>query len=387
MGSAALAAGISATAATAGSATSAAVSGKMNKRTLKFNKWALEKQREWSLQDTADQRAYNEQLYEKYNSPKAQAQQYADAGYSKLAALDGNGSWTINPVQSMNNSDTSSFASNVGNANSQYAANMSSAAQQASAGIGDAALQFEQIRSLRLDNDQKDKQYNADNQVLDLEVSKRDFPQLHGYDQDWFDDFSEKLGHPVTLRDMLSAAVAKQVVHSANAAAGHVHDWKSGAEYNAVVGHMNDQDDFFSYDVDSNDSLLRVLMQMFDNSVNDSNNQTALNQLKQEYEQFRKDNQAWITELEKQKNDKTMSDVNVEWQIVEKWLSAIGTGSEAFANIFGNFNIGKILSNLLTRSRSGSSSRTNYKPKSTSHGKKPDSNIEALNDDLRYNSD
>ena len=344
-------------------------SGSMSARTSIPNSalqyYLMKQQREWSLEDTADQRAYNEELYEKYQSPKAQAAQYEQAGYSKLAALDGNGSWSINPVQSMNDSNTSGMAS----AMASMANNSSSISAQKSINtaniLANSILQAEEIRGKKLDNDYKEKQYSADNAVYDTPVSKRDFPQLHGYDQDWFNDFSEKLGHQVTLRDMMAAGVAKQVVHSANAAAGHVHDWKSGAEYESVVGHMNDDEDYFSYDVDSHDGLVTTLLQMFTNSCTDSNNQTAMSQLRAEYEQFRKDNQAWITELEKEKNSKKMSDVDVEWQVAEKWLSAIGTGSEAFNNIFGNFNIGRILQGILSKS----GPRNNYKPASNNISK------------------
>ena len=323
--------------------------------------YLMNKQREWSLEDTADQRAYNEELYEKYQSPKAQAAQYEQAGYSKLAALDGNGSWSISPVQSMNKADTSSMASAMASMSNNSESIAAQKSINASNIMANSLLQAEEIRGKKLDNDYKEKQYAADNAVYDTPVSKRDFPQLYGYDDDWFDDFSEKLGHEVTLRDMMSAGVAKQIVHSANAAAGHEHHWQEGFTYESTMGHYDDDEAFATYDTD--DVTTETLYHMFCNSVRDSNNIAAVNELRQEYETFRKDNEAWITELEKEKNSKKMSDVDVEWQITEKWLSAIGSGSEAFANIFGNFNIGRILQGLISKS----GPRNNYKSVSNNH--------------------
>lgn len=55
-----------------GTAVSAAAQGKMNKRTERYNKWAMQTQREWAL---SDWRMQNE-----YNHPSAQMQRFRDAG-------------------------------------------------------------------------------------------------------------------------------------------------------------------------------------------------------------------------------------------------------------------------------------------------------------------
>lgn len=83
-----------------GSGANAYAQGKMNRKTLKYNKWAMDKQRKWALEDWDRQNAYN--------SPAQQMQRLKEAGLNPHL-IYGSGNPTQNaapidstPVQSWN---------------------------------------------------------------------------------------------------------------------------------------------------------------------------------------------------------------------------------------------------------------------------------------------
>ena len=374
------------TAAAAGG--SATMSGISSKKTREYNKWALQKQREWQLQDTADQRAYTEELYNKYNSPAAQRRLYKEGGYSALAAVDGD--TTIQPASQQ---ATTSAAADSMSANAAANQMTASGFANASATIQNSVMQYaqlqqmqEQTRGMRIENDFNEEQTANQSSIWNTEVSKDDFPQLAGYDDDFFDRFSEKLGHQVTLRDMYSAALAKQAVHQANAIAGHDHHWRGGVEYEAANGHYRGENDFNSYY--GNDNAMQTLLDTFyaersqaienadstaldnehkryqrDNDVwsseaKESKAQADMASIQADFETFKKENGGWIATLNKMVAEGTMSQTDAEWRVVEKWLNAISTAGGAISDIIGSVNPSGLLKAL---AKPKSTPRNNYK--------------------------
>ena len=68
---------------------SSAVSGKMNRRALRYNKEQAEINREFQEKQTELAREWQEKWYNKYSSPQAQVRQYIDAGLNPALMLQG----------------------------------------------------------------------------------------------------------------------------------------------------------------------------------------------------------------------------------------------------------------------------------------------------------
>lgn len=374
MGSAALAAGITATAATAASATSAGVSSAESHKARQYNRWALNQQRQWSLEDTADQRAYAESIYNKYESPEAMRKQYEAAGYSPLAAIGTSAQPTV--TNSMNKSDTS--AAMAGNASaSQLRANgVTSAMSQIANGVGDAAMQYEQIRSLKLDNDFKAQQQQNQNDIFDMPVTMDDFPRLYGFDEKWFKQAEVRLGHQVTFRDMLSMALAKQVVLQCNATPT---DWKDGFTFesarNQTIGSGRSSWHEDGFDVSGqhkdgsyyyvserkhglDDSVVSYLGQVLVNDLRNSNSTADLNELMRDWELYRKQEGGWKAEKSNWDYTIDLNNSNKDFITFDNWYKRI---NGAIGDILDHINVGATIFKALTGYKSGGKEHNNYK--------------------------
>ena len=376
---AAAAAIIAGTTTAAASSASAVASGKMNKKTIKYNKWALQKQREWQLQDTADQRAYQQQLYEKYQSPQAQAKQYEEAGFSKLAMLDGNGA-SITPVAAQQTTSAIQSAGNVGAANSAYGQQLSSAAASGASGVADAMnyyLQSEQLRAMRMKNDFDEQQYDNQRELLDSPVTPDDFPQLYGYGEEWFEKMSNRLGHEVTLRDMSNMAIFKTLVHTANKEAGHEHsNGVSGFTFEKLLNPETDEYQTGWYE-DEDGSQTPVYKSAhkhgFSSDVMDELGTALLSELKEkcssaqltdlqaQFQQFLKDEGMWQSDSDTKKSENKLrqkqNTIDADFATYEKWETTImGT----LDDILGSMNLFKVLFNLGKKGKMPSS-HNNYK--------------------------
>ena len=147
---------------------SSAVSGKMNRRALRYNKEQAELNREFQAEQTKIARQWQESFYNKYNSPQAQVRQYMDAGLNP--ALMYQSGMSSGPSVS-----TSVPSGSQASAPSQIMPDFSSIIDTMSL-IGDFVLRKRlvdaQIRNL--DSDTSKKEQETENLMTNNELMKAD---------------------------------------------------------------------------------------------------------------------------------------------------------------------------------------------------------------------
>lgn len=147
---------------------SSAVSGKMNRRALRYNKEQAELNRQFQKEQTEIARQWQEDFYNKYSSPQAQVRQYIDAGLNPALMFESGPS--VGSVAS-----TSTPSGSQASAPSQYMPDLSGILSTMEA-VGDFILRKDltdaQIRNLD-SNTSKTKQ-ETENLMTNNELMKAD---------------------------------------------------------------------------------------------------------------------------------------------------------------------------------------------------------------------
>lgn len=335
---------------TGGTAAQIIHSKRQGEREREFAKQMYNKQRSDSLQDTADLRAYQEQMYNKYESPLAKKNQYKDLGYSPLVAIGQSGNFT--PSSIVPNSDTSSLTNATTNSSineTQQINNSLESLKNSPLAYFQAQNLMEDARSKRLDNDYKELQNNNNNSLLSLSCSKDDFPQLYGYNQSYFENLKSRLGRVPTFRDLMSLAIVRQPLLDNNSTEGHNHDWKNGKTL----------DTFNAWSEDNEDILHNRLLDSFLAELETTLTHRDILTIQKDFENYKKDNGFWDAEKKRWTVEGIKNDTDAEWYVVEKWLNAISSGTSSLTSVFNSVNVGQILTKLFSKSKPNSF--TNYK--------------------------
>ena len=340
------------------------------------NEYAATKlQRDWSLQDTADQRAYAEELYNKYQSPEALRQQYEDAGYSAYAALGQ--AANISPVATSNNSSTAMLAQmKAANAAQKSASAAARNAQTNSTNGIVSAMQSSinqtmdiQMKKAQIDNLNSNTETNNINngllseeteikqKVLNMTCTPDDYPNLEGFDDKWWHDMSVRLGHPVTFGDMQAMGIYKYFVAQTNNESHFDTHWQSHAEsqYFRDNGDTGMTQNIDGYEVTSTDSSAHYHnMQELGKAVLDDAAKKGFDskiaELQAKFDELTNESAIDATNATNRKT-KHLDDLENDFGTFDKWKNECMDIIETVVSIL----------NPLSRLMSRPSSRNNYK--------------------------